>query len=33
MDWALRRPSHQRREAIRKAEGEGASLPEEGTGN
>ncbi|HEX8842892.1 MAG TPA: PGPGW domain-containing protein [Sphingomicrobium sp.] len=33
MDWALRRPSHQRREAIRKAEREGAGVPGEGSGN
>ena len=33
MDWALRRPSHQRREAIRKAEREGAGVPEDGSGD
>jgi hypothetical protein len=29
-DWALRRPSHLRREAIRKAEKEGAEAPQQG---
>ena len=33
MDWALRRPSHQRREAIRKGERAGNGVPEEGSGN
>ena len=33
MDWALRRPSHQRREAIRKGERGGTGVPEEGSGN
>ena len=32
-DWALRRPSHQRREAIRKAEQEGTEVPRPGSGN
>lgn len=32
-DWALRRPSHLRREAIRKAEQDGAEAPEQGSGN
>jgi len=33
MDWALRRPSAQRREAIRKAEKQQARLPGAGGGN
>jgi hypothetical protein len=33
MDWALRRPSAIRREAIRKAEREQPELPESGPGN
>ena len=33
MDWALRRPSHLRREAIRKAEKDESKLPGTGTGN
>ena len=33
MDWALRRPSAQRREAIRKATSEQCQVPESGTGN
>jgi hypothetical protein len=33
MDWALRRPSAQRREAIRKAEKEQPQLPDSGGGN
>ena len=33
MDWALRRPSHRRREAIRKAQREQAQAPQGGTGN
>ena len=33
MDWALRRPSAQRREAIRKAQKERAELQETGSGN
>ena len=33
MDWALRRPSHQRREAIRKSETDHAQLPDAGGGN
>jgi hypothetical protein len=33
MDWALRRPSHQRREAIRKAEKEQPELPDSAGGN
>jgi hypothetical protein len=32
-DWALRRPSHLRREAIRKAEQEGAGATQQGPGN
>ena len=32
-DWALRRPSARRRDAIRKAEAEDAELPQTGTGN
>jgi hypothetical protein len=32
-DWALRRPSHLRREALRKAEREGGGAPEQGSGN
>ena len=31
MDWALRRPSHQRREALRKAELDGAEAAEPGS--
>ena len=33
MDWALRRPSAQRREAIRKAEKDQSALSESGLGN
>lgn len=33
MDWALRRPSAQRREAIRKSENNRAQLPDTGAGN
>lgn len=33
MDWALRRPSAQRREAIRKADEEQPELPESGSSN
>ena len=33
MDCALRRPSAQRREALRKAEKDGSTLPETGLGN
>jgi hypothetical protein len=33
MDWALRRPSHKRREAIRKAVAEQPAAPERRTGN
>ena len=32
-DWALRRPSHLRREAIRKAERDGSEPHEQGSGN
>ena len=32
-DWALRRPSAKRREALRKAEAEASGLPESGTDN
>ena len=33
MDWTLRRPSAQRREAVRKSEREQNELPESGLGN
>ncbi len=33
MDWALRRPSAQRREALRKAEKDQSALSESGLGN
>ena len=33
MDWALRRPSHRRREAVRKAERDDSGVPEQGSGN
>ena len=32
-DWALRRPSAKRREAVRKGEDDSSELPSQGSGN